>query len=249
MLEASLLCPTHQRSERLRHTVRNYLAQTLVDSVELLILDDSPEPDPFLGAETLEGVRYFHHPEEKISIGSKLNILKNRAKGDFLLRFDDDDYYAPNYVERMLELLGENDFLTLNGWFVYRARDDLFCYWDNTTMWHSHFVVSPGRKLEMVNTAGWDPHWGLDQAYGYGFASIWRKDIAVDFQEWNFGEDADFTRRIAEAGYRVSFAPDREGLVLHIIHETNSSRVFPQYVLPSFVLPKYFPGFSVIGSR
>ena len=37
---------------------------------------------------------------------------------------------------------------------------------------------------------------------------------------------------------------DAEGLALHVIHKNNTSRAFPQYVLPDFMLSKYFPGYA-----
>jgi hypothetical protein len=46
------------------------------------------------------------------------------------------------------------------------------------------------------------------------------------------------------AGFQVRYAADVEGLVLHVMHQNNISRVFPQYLLPDFVLGKYFPGYA-----
>lgn len=107
-----------------------YLAQTFNGALELLILDDSPEPNEFLANVEYRnaGVRYVHQPGDRMSIGAKLNALMELARGDVLMRFDDDDYYAPGYVERMLELLGDGDYLTLSGWFAYSPEHGKFCY-------------------------------------------------------------------------------------------------------------------------
>jgi glycosyltransferase involved in cell wall biosynthesis len=78
-----------------------------------------------------------------MSIGAKLNSLMELARGDVLMRFDDDDYYAPDYVERMLELLGDDDYLTLSGWFAYSPTHGKFCYWETDVMSPLHFVLSP----------------------------------------------------------------------------------------------------------
>ena len=46
------------------------------------------------------------------------------------------------------------------------------------------------------------------------------------------------------AGFQARYAADAEGLALHVIHKNNTSRAFPQYVLPDFMLSKYFPGYA-----
>jgi hypothetical protein len=81
---------------------------------------------------------------------------------------------------------------------------------------------------------------------GYGFASAWRRRVAdaVRFPDRDHGEDAEFVERVVNAGFQVRYAADVEGQVLHVMHQNNISRVLPQYVLPDFVLGKYFPGYA-----
>lgn len=248
VVSVSVICPTYQRSEQLRAMVRHYCTQTYSGSLELLILDDSPESAEFLaeGQYRKHGVHYVHRPEHRSSIGAKLNVLMEMARGDVVMRFDDDDYYAPSYVERMLELLGDDDILTLSGWFAYSPKHGKFCYWETNVMWPTHFVLSPWDPVRVVSTKGWDPDWTRAQRNGYGFATAWRKQVVsqVQFPDKNHGEDAEFFERVVSAGFRSAYAADAEGLVLHIIHESNTSRMFPQYVLPDFMLQRYFPGYT-----
>jgi hypothetical protein len=39
----------------------------------------------------------------------------------------------------------------------------------------------------------------------------------------------------------VSHFPDDEGLALHILHGNNTSRAFPQYLLPPVLMHHFFP--------
>jgi hypothetical protein len=43
-----------------------------------------------------------------MTIGAKRNALVKEAKGDILIHFDDDDHYAPHYVESMLTLMANS---------------------------------------------------------------------------------------------------------------------------------------------
>lgn len=227
--------------------IEQFRAQTYGGPLELLILDDSPEPDEFLmyGGYRDHNVHYFHR-ERRMSIGTKLNALMGMARGDILIRFDDDDHYAPKFVERMLELLGDNDILTLSRWFAYSPKYDKFCYWETDVSSPVHYVLSPWDPIQPVSTEGWDPNWVRPHLNGYGFATVWRRSLIteVEFPDMNHGEDAAFFERAEKAGFRSAYAEDTEGLVLHIIHESNTSRMFPQYILPRFMLDRYFPGYA-----
>ncbi|MEU7632480.1 glycosyltransferase family 2 protein [Nocardia sp. NPDC049220] len=253
MVSVSVICPTYQRNHELRAMVGYYCAQKFSGSLELLILDDSPEPAEFLanGQYRKFDVHYIHQPKHKMSIGAKLNFLVERARGDVVMRFDDDDYYAPHYVERMLELLGDGDILTLNRWFAYSPKHEKFCYWETDVRLPEHFVVSRQGPVHTASTEGWDPDWTLTKNFGcYGFAMVLRRQVAsqVQFSDKNHREEAELFERAMDAGFRSTCAADTEGLVLHIVHErSTSAHIYPQYVLPSFMLRRYFPDYANIG--
>jgi glycosyltransferase involved in cell wall biosynthesis len=73
-----------------------------------------------------------------MSLGTKRNWLLERVKTDLVAHFDDDDYYAPKYLEEMVKRLINNkaDFVKLDGWFMYGedysdgTRRDAFVYYD-----------------------------------------------------------------------------------------------------------------------
>ncbi|WAC92044.1 glycosyltransferase family 2 protein [Mycobacterium sp. Aquia_213] len=247
MTSVSAICPTYQRHAQLRQMIGYFRAQTFNGPLQLLILDDSPEPDESLATDEYrsDGIHYIHRPGDRMSIGAKLNALMELARGDVLMRFDDDDYYSPAYVERMLALLGDDDYLTLSGWFAHSPIHGRFCYWESEVLWPVHFVLSPHDPFLPVSTSGLPPESSYVQATGYGFASAWRRTVAdaVRFPDRDHGEDAQFFDGAVNAGFRARYVADTEGLALHIVHHTNISRAFPQYVLPEFMLGHYFPGY------
>ena len=53
------------------------------------------------------------------------------------MHFDDDDYYAPGYIEFMLEALRSGlDFVKLGSFFLYSQHFQRFAYWElaNTSL-------------------------------------------------------------------------------------------------------------------
>jgi len=70
MTSVSVICPTYQRSGQLRQLIGYFRAQTFGGPMQLLILDDSPEPDEFLTNEEYQktGVHYIHRPGDRMSI-------------------------------------------------------------------------------------------------------------------------------------------------------------------------------------
>ncbi|HSJ09035.1 MAG TPA: glycosyltransferase family A protein, partial [Longimicrobiales bacterium] len=109
-----MITPTHGREHRLRRIYDVFRAQTHADR-EWLILDDSAEPSAFFTALRDEQVRYRHLPE-RMSIGAKRNVLVGLAAGPGIVHFDDDDWYAPHYLETMAHRLEDHDFVKLGAW-------------------------------------------------------------------------------------------------------------------------------------
>ena len=65
-----------------------------------------------------------HNPEKR-TIGAKRNQLISMSAGSIIAHFDDDDWYAPNYLSSMGAALVEQDadFVKLAKWNEYRQSD------------------------------------------------------------------------------------------------------------------------------
>ena len=253
--DVSVICPTYKRPQFLRKQVDNFFAQTYAGNLEMLILDDSPEPSAYLfGSEYRErGVRYYHMPEKRLTIGIKLQMMATMAKGSIIAVFDDDDYYAPRYIERMREILGDADFCTLSRWFAYSPADSTFGYWETDALLPAHYVFSPGQPVSRMpqSTDDWSADMVTAILWGYGFSYMWRKSVfpKVAIADITFGTacwDWDFYQKLKEAGFSTASAPDNEGLVVHILHSGSTTKMFPQYLLPEFMLADYFPHYTPV---
>src|SRR4051794_13447300 len=104
-MKVSVITPTFGRERYLPSLFRCFAEQTYADR-ELLVYDDSPHPSPFMTSLADPRVTYRHHPQ-RLTIGEKRNRLIEQARGEVVAFFDDDDCYAPGYLEAMVAALGD----------------------------------------------------------------------------------------------------------------------------------------------
>lgn len=95
----SVVCPSYNRREFLPYLLYIYQYQDYpADRRELIIVDDSPHSSQdlvdMLVDPSMENVRYIHS-DRRLMLGEKRNMLNDLAKGEYIVCFDDDDYYSP----------------------------------------------------------------------------------------------------------------------------------------------------------
>jgi glycosyltransferase involved in cell wall biosynthesis len=236
----SIITPTYQREEFLPQIARWVLEQTY-PNIEWLILDDSPEPSRFLASHADPRFRYAHSTE-RLTIGEKRNRLINMARGEWIAHFDDDDYYAPRFLETMIGALTTQggDFANLSSWYLFDVRHDLLGFWYLRQTTGVHYMChADGLRLTRFTAENNAP---LANNYlGYGFTYVYRRSVgqAVPFPALDFGEDAQFVNAVA-ARFQILSIQDQGALVLHVLHANSTSSCLPQYHLPTFLLQTLF---------
>ena len=162
---ATCLCLTRNRPQWLPKAIRSFQQQTFPRS-ELVILADGqdvrhlvPERDPRIRLIHLDG-----RPE----IGAKRNYGCERATGEIIAHWDDDDYSAPerlaNQVERLLEtgkaVTGFHSMRFTDGvrWWNYEgtrnyALGTSLCYRRDWWSTHRFPVVQVGEDNQFVAAA------------------------------------------------------------------------------------------------
>ena len=241
----SVITPTHDRAAWLPRVVASFQSQTYA-SLELIVLDDSPQPalhPPLLGDARIK----YIHTAQRLSVGAKRNRMVDAARGEIIVHFDDDDYYSPSYVARMVDSLGDADLIKLSGWYAYSVDLRRYFYWRTDRISNVHYIVSPGQELTTVSAPQLLPDFLRSNLLGYGFSYVYRKQVAnaVRFIDRSFGEDVDFFARALEHRYRPVYLEDVEGLALHVMHQRNSSRIFPQFLVPEIEAQRLFPSAMV----
>lgn len=235
-MNVSIITPTSERPEHLKLLYKLIQAQKFAGNWQWLILDDSHRPNTFF--QNLPQVDYIYS-ELPLNVGEKREILTQKARFDVIAHFDDDDYYAPLYLQNALSHLQEADFFSLSSWFCYGAFNRQFFYWATEEQMPYCFILNAVGELLMHE------HSIPQKAHtkGYGFSYVYKKKILsqVNFNPYKFGEDLDFYERVEKEGFKMKQQADQEGLCLKVHHDTNLSRIFPQYRLPRFVIEKLFP--------
>lgn len=103
----SCVCPTYNRRQFLPNLLKIYKSQTYPHKfMELVILDDSEKSNQDIIEEFQKknpdlNIRYIYQTE-RLALGKKRNLVNSLAKGEYIVCFDDDDYYSPDRVSHAI---------------------------------------------------------------------------------------------------------------------------------------------------
>ena len=111
----SIITPTYdQRTDFLQFIARGICKQTYTNIKEWVIVDGtkkeySPLPETIKKIEKLKNIPKIvyipNDPKRKNTVGNLRNIAKNKASGDILIHFDDDDFYPECRIKHAVEQL------------------------------------------------------------------------------------------------------------------------------------------------
>lgn len=100
------IMPTHNRRRFVPQAIRCFLRQDYAN-LELLVIDDGSDEISDCLPESSR-IRYFRL-DKKLTIGAKRNFACEQARGEFIVHWDDDDWYPPNRVSRQIQALCESN--------------------------------------------------------------------------------------------------------------------------------------------
>lgn len=185
--------PTADRRRFVPGAIAAFLAQTR-DDAELLILDDGADAVADL-VPAHSRIRYRHDPVRRTT-GDKRNRLCAKAAGRIIVHWDDDDWHAPDRLDRQVAALATSGAAIVGLDRVAFLADD--------------------------GSAAWDYVWRGAGRWVYGaslaYARCWWQDHR--FAEIRVGED---TRFVFDAGdARVHAMPPGEWLIARV-HAGNTS--------------------------
>lgn len=234
----SIITPTWNR-EAFLPAIHACARQQTYQNLEWLVHDDSEIPSTELLQSDWPKLRYFHS-KERLSIGEKRNLLISRAQGEIIVNFDDDDYYAPDYVEkRVASLISSNSLLSISsGFFAYHLNTGHFGYYLPNVKQGLAFLFHRGGvkpvQLEKVKI----PYIHLCYGWSYVFRkALWER---VRFPDISAFEDRTFVQKAMELG-PLHLHESRSLDSIHSIHNRSSSNCFPQFIIPPFMMSAYSP--------
>ncbi len=238
-MKVSVITPTADRETYLEGLYKLLKRQTHTDW-EWLIYDTSARPHAFSDPRI-----YYHHSNAVVSIGEKRNHLFKVLTGDVIVQCDDDDYYAPTYLESVASRLQVAPFVHLQSWFTYDLKTQQLFYRVIGEEQQTRYVVNAlsGSCIREVDFHE-KSHVATRQA-GYGFSYAYRKEVSerCAYSDLDLKEDLAFFRSVEEAGFPMCAHHDQKGETVHLIHEMNTSSDYPQYRIPHFLVEERFADF------
>jgi glycosyltransferase involved in cell wall biosynthesis len=142
-----------QRLKLLKQSIASYLAQTYENRELVIIVDNRTAEDrgqllSYLSSLGRPDIRCYL-PDCKLSLGALRNLSVERAKGDILCLWDDDDLSHPERLKSQLRFLIENrlDAVLLTDYLHIFPHQSL-CYWEH---WHDKRIGGLHATLMMVN--------------------------------------------------------------------------------------------------
>uniref|UniRef100_A0A6C0D6S9 Glycosyltransferase 2-like domain-containing protein n=1 Tax=viral metagenome TaxID=1070528 RepID=A0A6C0D6S9_9ZZZZ len=131
ILYVSVVTPTYNRRRFIPYLIKCYQNQIYPkEHMEWIIYDDGTDPvDDLFKNLPFPNVRYIYN-KEKQNIGYKRNRLNEMAKGHIIVSMDDDDYYVPERVYHVVQMMKTNSTYMLAG------SSETFIYFnDNKTIY------------------------------------------------------------------------------------------------------------------
>lgn len=189
----SAIMPTANRRRFVPKAVEQFFAQGREDA-ELVILDDGDDSVADLIPRDTR-VRYFREDSRRI-LGDKRNRLCEFARGEFIVHWDDDDWHAPDRLDRQLAA------------FEASGAD----------------IVGLDRVAFLSDDRGraWDYRWGGRQRWVYGATMAYRRTVwqRRRFAAIRTGEDSCFVHECCDA--QVHAMADTDWLIARV-HGGNTS--------------------------
>lgn len=192
----------------LASAIASVLDQTYTD-FELIVCDDgSTDSTALLMSEFVDqGIRYIRHPQ---NIGKSNNMRSGfaAARGEYFIKFDDDDRLTAQFLERTSAILDKDpsiDFVSTDHW-VIDVKNNLD---QNETKLNSHrwgrSSLSAGIIEDLLTTVF------LKQSLQIG-ATLFRRSALQEVgflrPNWQNCEDNDLFVRLAIAGKKCYYLPE-----------------------------------------
>lgn len=199
----SCLMATHDRRQFIPQAIQCFLDQDYRQR-ELIIVDDSPTPVEDLVPRDSR-IHYLRLSSRR-STGTKRNLGCELATGDYLMCWDDDDWFGPNRITCQVTpmLTGRFDATVLPASYMLQLADHSF--------WQHNSVGPGGLFFQGANwgTLTWARRW-------------WVKGLR--FPDISLGEDVSLQESLVRQGAQIGRLPN-EGVYVYVRHGRNTWR-FP----------------------
>lgn len=193
----SCIMPTANRHKYIPFAI-DYFLQQDYHHAELVIIDDGKESIASL-LPKIPNIRYFYTPPLG-TIGAKRNYACEKAQGEIIVHWDDDDWYAYDWISRQVNFLLSSGADICGIKHIHHYSAIMQAFWQGDAENRNN----PGSKPFLA---------GATMVY---WKSFWEQHPFKDLQK---GEDEDF---VQTPGARV-FAHDYIDGFIAMLHPDNTT--------------------------
>lgn len=190
--------PTANRQKYIPFALNHFLAQDYPNT-ELIIIDDGKESIAALLPDDSR-IKYFY-VEPLGTIGAKRNYACNKANGEIIMHWDDDDWYAADWISKQVGFLLSSgaDISGIEHTHFFSPVTDTL--WTGTAM-NRNNPSNPDQWLNGATLAYWKSFW-----------------FTHPFKDLQTGEDDNFIR---SSGAKVFAHEYIDGFVA-VLHPNNTT--------------------------
>ncbi|KAB8320354.1 glycosyltransferase [Tolypothrix campylonemoides VB511288] len=208
MTKISICIPTFNRVNLLPFAIQSVLQQTYQD-FELIVCDDgSGDGTPELMSQYTDSrIKYIRHQQ---NIGKSNNMRSgfDAARGEYFIKFDDDDRLTPNFLTRTAAILDKDssiDFVGTDHWVIdINNVQDKVKTQENSRRW-GRANLQAGVVENLLEVVF------VNQSFQIG-ATLFRRSTLQELgfmqPNWQNCEDNDLFVRLALAGKKGYYLPE-----------------------------------------
>ncbi len=175
------------REENINNVFKNYKQQSWKDKELIIILNkDSMNINRWIKkAKRYRNVQIYQL-HEKAALGDCLNFGIMKSNYDIIAKFDDDDYYGPDYIKSSMDVFKNKDISII-------GKSSLYIYFKNKQA----LIHVSGNENAVTDTVA-------------GATLMFRKEVfhQVQFEKVNRAEDYFFIEECKKKGFTV-YSTDR----------------------------------------
>ena len=179
----TIITPTNKNNYQ-QNIVTNFLRQTVQNKELIIILNNNDQFNLNTWTDYVrnyENIRVFQL-SEPITTGACLNFGIARATGGFIARFDDDDYYGPQYLEELLIYFQITEATVV-------GKESHFIYFEGIRQFA---VCDSGKGFKYTN-------------FLPGGTQVIRRDVfaSIPYPDGSLAEDVFFNNECVKAGFKL----------------------------------------------
>jgi glycosyltransferase involved in cell wall biosynthesis len=179
----SCIMPTANRQKFIQLATHYFCHQSYTNT-ELIIIDDGEESVRHLLPPD-DRIKYYYFPKSIGKIGTKRNLACERASGNIIVHWDDDDYYGIDWIKRSVHALESTgaDICGLNEFLFYSPLQQKF--WKYVD--HNEERPWLAGATMVYSRAFWKAHPFKDIQIGEDYDYIWNNQAKIYAHDYTDG--------------------------------------------------------------